>query len=1070
MRSRPLGILLAFPTLALALTLLVSVGRDPGPEPAPIARSRPPIGRLHAPPWPELERLVAEGSVPGAVPGVAEDPEGPPQAERAAREAWLRGVNPAARRVNDAVALANERAVLARERARAGAGGRGTRLDRQAGSSGLTQGGVTTTEAAILVIPVEFAASETLAYQVQSADATACVTVTGTFSGPLHGRIPYPGGSPETTRDNQTVWYPSTEPEDYARLIFGTTGYTEPLRAGDPQVNGGRGVDLRGLTVQSYFADQSDDTVSLTGTVAAWVPVPHSEAYYGLDQCVPNVSSVAIPDQQLGSLAELAIAGAEGLKARGDRFGEHAFWKQFDRDGDGFLDALWIIHAGRGQEYGGGPEGAASIWSRASDLRDYEAHAEGHLIHDNGNADPSDDLRLGPLTFVPEDSDIGVLVEEFGHSYFGLPDLYTMRSSNSVGWWAPMSDGIWGGELGGSRPVNMPLWFRMVADCGGGPCGWADPVKVLPHDTAPEIVVLGQAGSPAGGTVAEGPHAGQTIYEGLRVTLPDQEQVTPNLAGTGGGAHSGAETGISLSLERSIDLGAVGAGEVPLLSFDAEWRIPRYWGYAYVEASTDGQSYRSLPDTTGFFTDENPYGLNEGFGLTGSGAGRPVFDLSAYRGQILQLRFRYFTYQGAVGTGLWLDALRIERGTGGPALVEEDFEGGLGAWDAGGWDAVPRTERFPHHYLVEWRNAEGFDASLLGATSTSFRDADEWRVDRVPANLPGALVMYRNLKYPFSGAFLGNLQDPPSYGSKYGLLVVDPQFRPHARPSGAPYPGRLESLDAALARQDQPDYRLEQRDPATGALQATDAMTGRPGLARFDDAHGYYPGFTLNAEGAAVVVDEDASVVLPAREDRRYSTRLTRADGSPALGNYGRPFGQGHAYGSGDPADDAAQIGLRIELVDRAPDGSWGALRIVNAGVDYGLRAEAGPEPRALPGAPLGFLVEARNFGQIEQSLRFSVILPAGFGHLDGPLDGLGSVRPGETLQVPITIRAPSGAGLALGPDDQAMVEARFDDGTDTWLRRLPIHGPWRGFLPAALHGADLASPIIGPGAGDPRR
>ena len=138
-----------------------------------------------------------------------------------------------------------------------------------------------TTVARVLVLPVEFAGAETLTYRQQDA-SRQCVTVTHEHAGPLHGRIPYPGGSVTETIDNQTVFYPSTEPGDYARLVFGRQGYTLPLRAGDPNVNGGRGVDISGLTVQTYFDAQSDHTVAISGTVAPWVTSPHAEAYYGV--------------------------------------------------------------------------------------------------------------------------------------------------------------------------------------------------------------------------------------------------------------------------------------------------------------------------------------------------------------------------------------------------------------------------------------------------------------------------------------------------------------------------------------------------------------------------------------------------------------------------------------------------------------------------------------------------------------------------------------------------------------------------------------------------------------------
>ncbi len=71
----------------------------------------------------------------------------------------------------------------------------------------------------------------------------------------------------------------------------------------------------------------------------------------------------------------------------------------------------------------------------------------------------------------PEHTDLGVLVEEFGHNFFGLPDLYTTDAQNSTGFWTEMGAGSWGGWLGGSVPVGMTLWFRQIATCGMGETG-----------------------------------------------------------------------------------------------------------------------------------------------------------------------------------------------------------------------------------------------------------------------------------------------------------------------------------------------------------------------------------------------------------------------------------------------------------------------------------------------------------------------------------------------------------------------------------------------------------------------
>lgn len=785
--------------------------------------------------------------------------------------------------------------------------------------------------ASVLAIPVEFDAVEEFTIQRPNAAYTACFTVTELFSGPLQGEIPYPGGSITDTVDNNTAFYPSTESEDYERLIFGTIGITEPLRQGDPHVNDGAGVDLSGLTVQTYYDAQSDNSVTVTGTVAPWVAVTHTEAYYGIDICVPGFEPPATADGHpgLGRPADLVIDAAEALKAEGGMYADYNFWKEFDNDDDGWIDTLWIIHAGRGQEAGGGAEGEDAIWSHSSNLIYY--YEGGYTIHDNGTSTTTDDLKIGPFTFQPEDGDLGVFTEEFGHNFFHFPDLYTTDASNSVGWWSHMSAGSWGGELGGTRPVNMPLFFRTIADCGGSPCGWADPVKVLNYTTEMTNVVIGQAGVPAGGTTTGTP-GGDTIYEGIRIDLPDQEEQIMNNAGEGQGAWSTSGDEMDNTLTEMVDL--TGETAPITLTVDAYWDIEVDWDYGYVRVSTDGEAWTNLDDLDGILRETNPNGNNLGHGLTGQGFGTLRFDLSDYAGEEIWLRFYYRTDVAVSNPGWWIDNVMISGD-----VLDEDFEDGFTGWTNEGWRLVPYTETYEHYYLVEWRNDNGFDESLLYPYNTNYSDQDEWRVDRVPANVPAAVVMYRNTRYDFSYALDPQLYDPPSLGSKYGLLVVDPNFWPVEPeiPLAYGFSGRLQSLDAGLAMQDQPDYTLEAWSVPTKTLVTSETIAGKAGVTEFNDAMGYYPGLFFGPPcdpGYVCWWDRDASVVIPSRDGQVYSTRITDYDRNPFYPLYGATVA-GLPLGSGNPGDVNAQFGLHIELVEKADDGSWGRVVIYNQAVDF---------------------------------------------------------------------------------------------------------------------------------------
>ena len=78
----------------------------------------------------------------------------------------------------------------------------------------------------------------------------------------------------------------------------------------------------------------------------------------------------------------------------------------------------------------------------------------------------------------PENIDVGVISEEFGHAAFGLPDIYTTDAQASPSNWAIMEAGSWNGILGGMQPAPFPLFFRYLV-------GWAKPVE-LDYTTEPD--------------------------------------------------------------------------------------------------------------------------------------------------------------------------------------------------------------------------------------------------------------------------------------------------------------------------------------------------------------------------------------------------------------------------------------------------------------------------------------------------------------------------------------------------------------------------------------------------------
>jgi len=128
---------------------------------------------------------------------------------------------------------------------------------------------------------------------------------------------------------------------------------------------------------------------------------------------------------------------------------------RFDVDGDGFVDGIFLIHAGGGAEAERDPAKRPNmIWSHKWVLP---------------TPFVNQGVRVYAYSTEPEDGRVGVFAHEFGH-VLGLPDLYdTTYRSRGIGDWCLMSGGSWGG--GGDRPTRMSCWCMARL-------GWVKPTAV----------------------------------------------------------------------------------------------------------------------------------------------------------------------------------------------------------------------------------------------------------------------------------------------------------------------------------------------------------------------------------------------------------------------------------------------------------------------------------------------------------------------------------------------------------------------------------------------------------------
>jgi immune inhibitor A len=188
----------------------------------------------------------------------------------------------------------------------------------------------------------------------------------------------------------------------------------------------------RSHCVRNYYKEVSYGTLDIftldLPSSTAWHTAPHAYSYYvdgqyGLYGTYPHNSQKLVED--LVDLADPAVD-----------------FSDYDNDGDGYVDALIVVHAGQGAEYTGDTD---DIWS----------HSWG-VTWSWSASNLKDGVRIGSYTMQPEywlhayDMTCGVYCHELGHN-FGLPDLYDLGyDSYGIGKWSLMAVGCWNGTLGNS--------------------------------------------------------------------------------------------------------------------------------------------------------------------------------------------------------------------------------------------------------------------------------------------------------------------------------------------------------------------------------------------------------------------------------------------------------------------------------------------------------------------------------------------------------------------------------------------------------------------------------------------
>lgn len=222
-------------------------------------------------------------------------------------------------------------------------------------------------------------------------------------------------------------------------------------------------------SVHDYFYAQSYGKLDLEFDVIGPVTVSKNMASYGANDAQGNDID---PAGMIKEACELAYAK------------EKMDMSQYDWDGDGAVDQVYVIYAGYGEAAGGEPN---TIWPHEWDIQGggYSLVLGGQRIRTYAC---SSELNGGYGTDI---SGIGTACHEFSHC-MGIPDFYDTAGGGCFGMdaWDLMDYGSYGGD--GYEPTGYNTYEKWVS-------GWIEPTiltepcyikNMKPLSDAPEACVV----------------------------------------------------------------------------------------------------------------------------------------------------------------------------------------------------------------------------------------------------------------------------------------------------------------------------------------------------------------------------------------------------------------------------------------------------------------------------------------------------------------------------------------------------------------------------------------------------
>lgn len=261
---------------------------------------------------------------------------------------------------------------------------------------------------------------------------------------------------------------------------------------------------------KAYFTEQSNGQYSPCFDVIGPVKLPHTSAYYGTDIENEEGNDRYVVDFVVDACKEADKLGVD--------------FTQYDNDGDGVVDFVYIIYAGFGQADGGAE---STIWPHNWDLLSALYYKNTNQTEYYAYYDENDSLNYNlPMldgkklyTYACSNelkystklrSGIGLICHEFSH-VLGLPDYYITNYSYTnfekytPGAWSLMGYGNY--LNGGNTPPNFSVYDKYYL-------GWLEP-QVLNKAGEYQLNADGESGYLLAKNdvhVEEGAYRADTVY------------------------------------------------------------------------------------------------------------------------------------------------------------------------------------------------------------------------------------------------------------------------------------------------------------------------------------------------------------------------------------------------------------------------------------------------------------------------------------------------------------------------------------------------------------------------------